>query len=226
MPGFFINFITPDKHHVYRPILPPLPFTPSQISHFPSSVAFSSIMTVHSHELFIVSSHPLVVVSGITRQGAADAAVAFGARCLMFDFIPESTHCLSAERAADIVSANVGRMGYFTAQNIDKIPQIMRRARLDYACLSGACEPQVAAHTLGVQRIVRHVPASADMQRELDAWGPYCAAFRITTGHAPRAARLLISRPQLRTDAGLADGVELLSGANLLREVLAVQSAT
>lgn len=142
----------------------------------------------------------------------------------MFDFIPESPHCLSAERAAGIVSANVGRMGCFAAQNIDKIPEVMRRARLDYACLSGACEPQEAAHMLGVQRIVRHVPASADMQRELDAWVPYCTAFRITPGNPPRTARLLVSRPRIRPDAGSADGVELLSGANLLREMLAVQS--
>ncbi len=181
-------------------------------------------MTVHSHELFIVSSHPFVVVSGITCQGAADAAAAFGSRCLMFDFIPESSHYLTSERAADIASANIGRMGCFTGGNIGRIPEVMRRARLDYACLSGACEPQEAARMLGVQRIVRHVSASADMQRELDAWVPFCTAFRITTGNTPRAARLLISRPQIRADASPADGVELLSGANLLRAMLAVQS--
>lgn len=183
-------------------------------------------MTVHSHELFIVSSHPLVVVSGITRQGAADAAVAFGARCLMFDFIPESPHYLSVERAADIASANVGRIGRLAAHDLAEIPKIMQQARLDYVCLSGACEPQKAARVLGVHRIIRDLSTVAEIQRETDAWTECCAAFRIATGHTPRAARLLISRPQLRTDAGLADGVELLSGANLLREVLAVQSAT
>lgn len=183
-------------------------------------------MTAHSHELLISEAHPFIAVSGITCRSSADAAVAFGARCLIFDFLPESLHYLSVERAADIASANVGRIGRLAARDLTEIPEIMQRARLDYVCLSGACEPQEAARVLGVHRIIRDLTAVAEMQRETDAWAACCAAFRIPTGNATRTAFLRISRPRIRPDAGFADGVELLSGANLLREVLTVQSAT
>lgn len=195
-------------------------------------------MTIHSHELLPSTGHPFVAVCGITCQSQADRAVSFGARCLVFDFVPDHLYYISAEHAARISSANVSRMGCFTAGDFSGIRETMKRARLDFAVLQGVCDPVAASWALGRERIVRAFSAATVTQEELDAWTPHCAGWMI---HAedevqlrhiagvktvlPRILSLTGSREAL---GGLRpDGVVLGAPGSrtLLAEILAVYSA-
>ncbi len=195
-------------------------------------------MTIHSHNLLPAACHPFVAVCGITCQSQADRAVSFGARCLVFDFVPDHLYYISAEHAARISSANVSRMGCFTAGDFSGIRETMQRARLDFAVLQGACDPVAASWALGRERIIRAFSAATVTQEELDAWTPHCAGWMI---HAedevqlrpiagvktvlPRILSLTGSREALGDLRP--DGVVLgASGSRtLLAEILAVYSA-
>lgn len=185
-------------------------------------------MTVHSHELFRSSRQPFIAVGGITRQGQADAAVAFGARCLAFDFMPGGIHTVSSGQAAAISSANVVRIGHFSAATLPSVRRVIRAARLDYACLHGECEPEAASRTLGAARVIRAFSAACATQEELTFWAGYCAGYYIRMNSPEDAARvsaLHVPRPWLCSGESFvccgADGVELRAQSNgmLLRAV-------
>ena len=147
-------------------------------------------MTIHSHELLPSTGHPFVAVCGITCQSQADRAVSFGARCLVFDFVPDHLYYISAEHAARISSANVSRMGCFTAGDFSGIRETMQRARLDFAVLHGVCDPVAASWALGRERIVRAFSAATVTQEEANDWTPHSAAFIIGIESEQDAARL------------------------------------
>ena len=185
-------------------------------------------MTVHSHELFRSSRQPFIAVGGITWQGQADAAVAFGARCLVFDFMPGGIHTVSSGQVAAISSANVVRIGHFSAEDLPSVHRIMREARLDYACLHGECEPEAASRTLGAARVIYAFPGAEATQEALACRAPLCAGFYFCVNSPEEAARvsaLHISRPWICSGLARfccgADGVELqpLHAESLLRAV-------
>lgn len=195
-------------------------------------------MTIHSHDILPAADHPFVAVCGITSRSQADCAVAFGARCLVFDFLPTALRSVSVEQAAHIASANVARLGSFDADDVATIRTAMLRARLDFAVLHGSCEPAAASRELGAGRIIRAFYGATVTQEALDVWAPHCSGFLI---HAEDEA-------QLRSIAGLKtplplilrftgsrgafggfrpDGVvlEAQESRALLSEILALQSA-
>ena len=190
-------------------------------------------MTVHSHELFRSSRQPFIAVGGITWQGQADAAVAFGVRCLVFDFMPGGIHTVSVDSAELVSSANVVRIGHFSAATLPSVSRIMRQSRLDYACLHGECEPEAAACALGADRVIRAFSAACVTQEALASWAPYCTGYYIRMNSPEDAARvsaLHVPRPWLCSGAVFgccgADGVELLplNTESLLREMLELES--
>lgn len=190
-------------------------------------------MTIHSHDILPATGHPLIAVGGITCQSQADRAVSFGARCLVFDFVPIHLHAISAEHAARISSANVSRVGSFVAGDFSGIRETMKRARLDFAVLSGVCAPAAASWELGRERIIRAFSAATVTQEETDIWAPHCAAFMIGIESEQDVARLAglemahpwIISPAKRVYAEKVrrpDGIELISAdrAALLRDIL------
>lgn len=195
-------------------------------------------MTIHSHELLPSTGHPFVAVCGITCQSQADRAVSFGARCLVFDFVPDHLYYISAEHAARISSANVSRMGCFTAGDFSDIRGAMIRARLDFAVLQGVCDPVAASWVLGRERIVRAFSAATVTQEDLDAWTPHCAGWMIHAEDEVQLRRIAGVKTVLPRILSLTGSREALGGLRpdgvvlgapgsrtLLAEILAVYSA-
>ncbi|MBQ8516269.1 MAG: hypothetical protein IJ498_01675 [Akkermansia sp.] len=194
-------------------------------------------MTIHSHDILSSPHHPFISVHGITCQRQADCAVAFGARCLVFDFQPAGLHRISVEQAAHIASANVARLGSFATDDLAAIRETMLTARLDFAILHGPCAPADAARVLGAGRILRAFSGAAVTQEALDSWSACCAGFRIFAEDAAQVRGMdglriplpWILSPGIRGGSFGScrpDGMELAAQESrlLLREVLAVQS--
>lgn len=195
-------------------------------------------MTIHSHDILPAAGRPFVAVCGITSRSQADSAVAFGARCLVFDFSPSSLRSVSVEQASRIASANVARLGSFDADDFEKVRAVMLRARLDFAVLHGFCEPVAASRELGAGRIIRAFSGATVTQEALDTWLPHCSGFLIhaeDVAQLRRLAELKTPLPRILRFAGSCaasvdfrpDGVTLEARESraLLSEILAVQSA-
>ncbi len=99
-------------------------------------------MTRHSHDIFSPSSSlPILAASGITHQGAADAAAAYGARALIFDLTGSTPDSISVFQASRIASVHMARIGVFYADDWAAIAEAMQTARLDYACICAPLSP-------------------------------------------------------------------------------------
>lgn len=195
-------------------------------------------MIIHSHNLLPATGLPFVAVCGITCQSQADRAVSFGARCLLFDFVPDHLHAISAEHAACISSANVSRMGRFAAGDFSGIRETMKRARLDFAVLQGACDPVAASWALGRERIVRAFSGTTVTQETVDAWTPHCCGLMILAEDEEQLRRIAgvkTALPRILSFTGRRealggfrpDGIALEAPGycTLLSELLAVSSA-
>lgn len=195
-------------------------------------------MTIHSHDILPASDHPFIAVCGITSRSQADCAVAFGARCLLFDFRLSGLRGVSVEQVSHIASANVARLGSFAADDFVNVRAAMLRARLDFVVLHGSCEPALASRELGAGRVIRALSGAMVTQEALDAWAPHCSGFLL---HAKdeaslrRIAGLQTALPRILQYAGRResfvgfhpDGVALEAQESraLLSEILALQSA-
>lgn len=131
---------------------------------------------------------PFIKVCGQTHPATVDCAAAYGARFVGFIFHSKSPRCVSPERAAQIPSCNVKRVGVFVRQGAEEILPIMQRAKLDYAQLHGKQTTDVAK-IIGPQRIIRVLwPEQAGsveaLQHEIDTWAPYCAYYLLDAGSA------------------------------------------
>lgn len=129
---------------------------------------------------------PFIKVCGQTHPATVDCAVAYGARFIGFIFHSKSPRYISPDRAAQIPSTNVKRVGVFVRQGAEEILPIMQRARLDYAQLHGHQGVEVAK-IIGPQRIIRVLwPEQAEnrdaLQQQIDAWAPYCAYYLLDAG--------------------------------------------
>ena len=144
---------------------------------------------------------PFIKVCGQTHPATVDCAAAYGARFVGFIFHSKSPRCISPERAAQIPSNNVKRVGVFVRQGAEEILPIMQRARLDFAQLHGKQSTDVAK-IIGPQRIIRVLwPEQAEsaeaLQAEIDAWAPYCAYYLLdagSAGHGGTGRRMQVSR--------------------------------
>lgn len=195
-------------------------------------------MTVHSHDILPAVCRPFIAVCGITSRSQADCAVAFGARCLVFDFHLNSLRSVSVEQASHIASVNVARLGSFDADDGATIRSVMLRARLDFAVLHGFCEPAAAARELGAGRIIRAFSGATVTQEELDDWTPHCSGFLIHAEDEAQLRRIAGLKTPLPLILRLADSrgrfgdfrpdgvaLEVQESRALLSEIQAVQSA-
>lgn len=79
----------------------------------------------------------ILKICGITNQEDATAAIDGGATALGFNFYPRSPRYLAPERAAEIVTAGVRRVGVFVNEKPELVEEIVRIAALDVAQLHG-----------------------------------------------------------------------------------------
>jgi phosphoribosylanthranilate isomerase len=89
-----------------------------------------------------------VKICGITRRADAMHAAAEGATALGFVFWPRSPRCVSPERAGEIVAAlpaGVARVGVFVNERVDRIHEVVARARLTMVQLHGDESPEQTA---------------------------------------------------------------------------------
>lgn len=128
---------------------------------------------------------PFVKTCGQTHAATVDCAAAYGARFVGFVFHPGSPRSISPERAAEISTCNLSRVGVFVRQRSDEILPIMKQARLDYVQFHGN-QGIEEAKAIGPQHIIRVLwPASCsldELQQQIDDWAPYCAFYLLDAG--------------------------------------------
>ncbi len=79
----------------------------------------------------------ILKICGITNQEDAAAAIEGGATAIGFNFWANSPRYIAPERAAEIVSAGVRRVGVFVNESPARVEEIAAIARLDVAQLHG-----------------------------------------------------------------------------------------
>lgn len=126
---------------------------------------------------------PFIKVCGLTYAGSVDCAAAYGADYVGFNFCQGSEHYVSPAHAAGMPTANVKRVGVFNTGGAAEIRRTMAEARLHLAQLQGNCT-MADARAIGPQRVIRALrlgwgTTPAQLQRDLDAWAPYCRAFLV-----------------------------------------------
>lgn len=130
---------------------------------------------------------PFIKTCGQTHMASVDCAAAYGARFVGFIFHQGSPRSISPERAAEINSCNMGRVGVFVRQQSDEIIPIMKQARLDYVQFHGR-QSIDEAKAIGPQHIIRTLwPADCsleELQQQIDEWAPYCAYYLLDAGSA------------------------------------------
>lgn len=147
--------------------------------------AYTTILSMTQHPPH--QNSPFVKTCGQTHMATVDCATAFGARFIGFVFHQGSPRSISPERAAEINSSNVSRVGVFVRQQSDEIIPIIKQARLDYAQLHGSQSIE-EAKAIGPQRIIRTLwPAGyslEELQQQINDWAPYCAYYLLDAGSA------------------------------------------
>ena len=105
-----------------------------------------------------------IKICGITSQEDADAAVAGGATALGFNFFPRSPRYVEPERARQIRSVTVRRVGVFVNESPVRIAEIAKIASLDVVQLHGDETPADYPGELTVWKAAR-VDESFDFDR-------------------------------------------------------------
>ncbi|MBE6418210.1 MAG: hypothetical protein IKL98_06240 [Akkermansia sp.] len=128
-----------------------------------------------------ITKRPFIKVTGQTNAGLADCAMAFGARMLCFIFDRLNPRAISPERASDIPSHNIQRVGIFHESNADEVMQIMQQARLDFAQVADKFST-TDAERVGAQHIIRELRMAREtsisyMQMQIDEWSEHCSFF-------------------------------------------------
>lgn len=142
---------------------------------------------------------PFIKVCGLTYAGSVDCAAAYGAEYVGFNFCPGNEHYVSPTHAAGMPSTNVKRVGVFNGGGASEICRTMDAARLHLAQLQENCT-MADARAIGPQRVIRTLcpgqgVTPAQLQRELDAWAPYCRAFLVETADAALLSAVRFPRP-------------------------------
>jgi phosphoribosylanthranilate isomerase len=98
----------------------------------------------------------ILKICGITNQPDATAAIEGGATALGFNFYARSPRAITAQQAAEIVSAGgVRRVGVFVNEKPERVEEIARMARLDVAQLHGDETPAQYPSALPVWKALR-----------------------------------------------------------------------
>ncbi len=79
----------------------------------------------------------ILKICGITNQEDATAAIDGGATALGFNFYSRSPRYIAPERAAEIATTGVRRVGVFVNEKPERVEEIVRIAALDVAQLHG-----------------------------------------------------------------------------------------
>lgn len=108
----------------------------------------------------------LVKVCGMTRQEDIDCCLRADVDFLGFIFHPKSPRNIAPARAATLRTADARRVGVFVDQSADEVRDIMRRADLDYAQLSGA-QDEAFCRAVGARRVIRVFRPEAHESRAL-----------------------------------------------------------
>ena len=102
----------------------------------------------------------IVKICGVTNQDDASAAIGGGATAIGFNFYLPSPRYITPERAAEIHTANVRRIGVFVNEAPARVEEIARLARLDVVQLHGdETAGQARACPTIVWKAVRVTPA-------------------------------------------------------------------
>lgn len=96
----------------------------------------------------------LIKICGLTRQEDLDLAGRLGAQWCGFIFHPQSPRYIAPERAAQLESGSMLRVGVFVKQEAEEIRHVMKAARLDLAQLHGSQTPECAL-AIGAERVIR-----------------------------------------------------------------------
>ena len=83
----------------------------------------------------------ILKICGITNQEDASAAIGGGANAIGFNFYPRSPRYIAPERAAEIASPGVRRVGVFVNESPAHVEAVARLASLDVAQLHGDEQP-------------------------------------------------------------------------------------
>ena len=97
----------------------------------------------------------IIKVCGITNAGDALSAIDAGATAIGFNFYPRSPRYLAPERAAEIDTRGVRRIGVFVNESPARIAEIARIAALDTAQLHGDESPAEYPNQLAVWKAAR-----------------------------------------------------------------------
>jgi phosphoribosylanthranilate isomerase len=97
----------------------------------------------------------MIKVCGITNAEDADAAVAGGATAIGFNFYPCSPRYITPQRAGEIRSTSVRRVGVFVNESPARIAEIARIANLEVAQLHGDETPADYPDALPVWKAAR-----------------------------------------------------------------------
>jgi phosphoribosylanthranilate isomerase len=106
----------------------------------------------------------ILKVCGITNQEDASAAIAGGANAIGFNFYRRSPRYIAPEKAAEIVSTGVRRVGVFVNESPAHVEAVARMAALDVAQLHGDESAADFPAALAVWKAAR-VSAGFDLAR-------------------------------------------------------------
>ncbi|MDR2745098.1 MAG: phosphoribosylanthranilate isomerase [Desulfovibrio sp.] len=128
----------------------------------------------------------LVKICGLTRQEDADAASRLGADLCGFVFHPKSPRHITPERAAQLRSGAMRRVGVFVEQQAEEILRVMDIARLDFAQLHGKQSAECAC-AVGPSKIIRVIWPDlyyhrALLHNELQKFASSCAMYLLDAG--------------------------------------------
>lgn len=129
-------------------------------------------------------------VCGMRCQEDLDAAAGLGFAMAGFIFCEKSGRHLAPDRARQLATGPMLRVGVFVSRDADYIVSCAQTARVDLVQLHGHQDiptMQEVAASLGRERIIRVLwPAGyaslSKMQQDMDALFPHCAAFLLDAG--------------------------------------------
>lgn len=128
----------------------------------------------------------LIKICGMTRQVDLDLASRAGVDFCGFIFAPKSPRYIAPEKAAELNSHSMKRVGVFTGDDPAEILEIMNLANLDFAQLHGAQNVETAK-AIGKNRVIRVLwPEACETLNEMRAYaGKFkdaCAWFLLDAG--------------------------------------------
>lgn len=129
---------------------------------------------------------PVIKFCGLTLPEDGEFAASLGADMAGFIFSRDSKRYISPEKASEIGTGNLSRVGVFVREGLQEIKEAEEEARLNFVQLHGLYEPEEAA-LLGPERVIRVVwPESfGDSSLLIDhlrLWDKFCALFLFDAG--------------------------------------------